>query len=89
MHALIKAHREQLLSLARHRGVTDVRVFGSMVRGGERGDSEVDLRLVQDAVIRNLHTLTESIRICQLWPWHSRAWSPALAQRIDAGTVGQ
>jgi uncharacterized protein len=43
MHALIEAHREQLLSLARRRGVTDVRVFGSMVRGGERGDSDVDL----------------------------------------------
>jgi predicted nucleotidyltransferase len=43
MHALIEAHREQLLSLARRRGVTSVRVFGSMVRGGEREDSDVDL----------------------------------------------
>jgi predicted nucleotidyltransferase len=43
MHALIERHREQLLSLARRRGVTNVRVFGSMVRGGERADSDVDL----------------------------------------------
>ena len=43
MHALIEAHREQLLSLAHRRGVTNVRVFGSMVRGGERQDSDVDL----------------------------------------------
>ena len=43
MHALIESHREQLLSLARRRGVTSVRVFGSMVRGGEREDSDVDL----------------------------------------------
>lgn len=42
MHALIEAHREQLLLLARRRGVTNVRLFGSMVRGGERGDSDVD-----------------------------------------------
>lgn len=43
MHALIESHREQLLSLARRRGVTSVRVFGSMVRGGAREDSDVDL----------------------------------------------
>ena len=43
MHALIESHREQLLSLARRRGVTSVRVFGSMARGGERDDSDVDL----------------------------------------------
>jgi predicted nucleotidyltransferase len=43
MHPLIESHREELLALARRRGVTSVRVFGSMVRGGEREDSDVDL----------------------------------------------
>jgi hypothetical protein len=43
MHALIESNRQQLLTLARRRGVTSVRVFGSMVRGGEREDSDVDL----------------------------------------------
>ena len=45
MHPLILAHRAQLLSLARLRGVTSVKVFGSMGRGeGDRdGDSDVDL----------------------------------------------
>ena len=43
MYALIERHREQLLVFARRRGVTGVRVFGSMVRGGEREDSDVDL----------------------------------------------
>lgn len=43
MHALIASHREQLLSLARRRGVTSVRVFGSMARGEDREDSDVDL----------------------------------------------
>jgi predicted nucleotidyltransferase len=43
MRALIESHREQLLWLARRRGVTSVCVFGSMVRGGEREDSDVDL----------------------------------------------
>jgi len=42
MHALIEAHRDELLALADRRGVTGVRVFGSMSRGG--GDSsDVDL----------------------------------------------
>ena len=43
MHALIETHRAQLLSLARVRGVTNVRVFGSMGRGDGRDDSDVDL----------------------------------------------
>jgi predicted nucleotidyltransferase len=43
MRALIESHRQQLLSLARRRGLTTVRVFGSMVRGEARNDSDVDL----------------------------------------------
>lgn len=43
MHALIKAHREQLLLLAHRRGITGLRVFGSMARDEARDDSDVDL----------------------------------------------
>ncbi len=43
MHALIKTHRAELLALARRRGVTGVRVFGSMSRGDGSDDSDVDL----------------------------------------------
>ena len=43
MHPLLEIHREQLLNLARSRGVTRVRVFGSMGRGDARDDSDVDL----------------------------------------------
>ncbi len=47
MHPLIETHRAELLALARRRGVTGVRVFGSMSRdagGDEAGeDSDVDL----------------------------------------------
>lgn len=43
MHPLIEAHRAELLALARRRGVTDVRVFGSMSRGDAGGNSDVDL----------------------------------------------
>lgn len=43
MHPLIDMHRTELLALARRRGVTDVRVFGSMSRGDYGVDSDVDL----------------------------------------------
>jgi predicted nucleotidyltransferase len=46
MHPLIETHRAELLALARRRGVTAVRVFGSMSRGDGNDStdhSDVDL----------------------------------------------
>ena len=43
MHPLIEIHRAELLALARRRGVTGVRVFGSMSRGDGSDTSDVDL----------------------------------------------
>ncbi len=43
MHPLIETHRAELLALAGRRGVTDVRVFGSMSRGDAGENSDVDL----------------------------------------------
>ena len=43
MHPLIEIHRAELLAMARRRGVTGVRVFGSMSRGDASHDSDVDL----------------------------------------------
>ncbi len=43
MHPLIETHRTELLALARRRGVTGVRVFGSMSRGDGSNNSDVDL----------------------------------------------
>jgi predicted nucleotidyltransferase len=43
MHPLIQAHREELLALARRRGLTRLRVFGSMARGDADESSDVDL----------------------------------------------
>lgn len=43
MHPLIETHRAELLALARRRGMTGVRVFGSMSRGDAREGSDVDL----------------------------------------------
>ncbi len=46
MHPLIETHRTELLALARRRGVTGVRIFGSMSRGDGADateQSDVDL----------------------------------------------
>ena len=43
MHPLLETHRAELLALASRRGVTGVRVFGSMSRGDDADESDVDL----------------------------------------------
>lgn len=43
MHALIETHRNELLALAHRRGITRVRVFGSISRGDGSESSDVDL----------------------------------------------
>lgn len=39
----VTQHRDALLEVARRYGVTNVRVFGSVARGDDRNDSDVDL----------------------------------------------
>lgn len=43
MHPLIAAHRHELVALARRRGVTSLKVFGSMGRDQDHPGSDVDL----------------------------------------------
>ena len=40
---MLKARREEILALAAKYGVTDVRVFGSVARGEEDRDSDIDI----------------------------------------------
>lgn len=44
----IKAHREEILALAKKYGLKDVRVFGSVARGEERPDSDIDFLVELD-----------------------------------------
>ena len=39
----LHAHRRTILELATHHGARNVRVFGSMVRGDARPNSDIDL----------------------------------------------
>jgi predicted nucleotidyltransferase len=43
MHPLMETHRAELLALAHKRGVTGVRVFGSVSRDDANDNSDVDL----------------------------------------------
>ena len=43
MHPLIENHRQSILDSAKRYGLTNVRVFGSMVRGDASEDSDLDL----------------------------------------------
>jgi uncharacterized protein len=38
----LRSQRSEILSLAAHHGARNVRVFGSLVRGDERADSDID-----------------------------------------------
>jgi len=39
---LLQSRREEILTLARRHGVTQIRLFGSMARGDARADSDID-----------------------------------------------
>ena len=43
MNPLIEQHREEIIEIARRNGFTNVRVFGSMARGDDTEESDVDL----------------------------------------------
>ena len=40
---MLRPHRRDILELATHHGARNVRVFGSVARGDDRPDSDVDL----------------------------------------------
>jgi predicted nucleotidyltransferase len=44
--AELRRHREEILDIARNRGISDVQVFGSVARGDARSDSDVDFLVV-------------------------------------------
>jgi predicted nucleotidyltransferase len=44
--AELRQYREEILGVARNRGITSVQVFGSVARGDARPDSDVDFLVV-------------------------------------------
>lgn len=54
---LLVKYRDQLSDLAREYGITRVRVFGSVVRGEDRSDSDLDLLVDLDPSVGSLKHL--------------------------------
>ncbi len=87
-------YRERILAFSRLRGATNVRVFGSMARGEQRADSDVDF-LVDFEPGRSLLDLTglwldlERELGCKVDVVSSRGLNPRLAPEIlrDAVTL--
>jgi len=66
VHGLLKSKRGEILSIAARHGARDVRVFGSVARGEDRPDSDVDFLVKLDpgttllkhaALVRELEAL--------------------------------
>jgi len=61
---LLQTHRKEILTLAAHNGAVNVRIFGSVARGDNRPDSDVDF-LVNLEKGRSLLDLARLLRELQ------------------------
>lgn len=59
--AWVRSHQHEIRQAAQRRGVRNVRVFGSVARGDDSGDSDVDLLVDFDAAARGLLPLVSFI----------------------------
>jgi uncharacterized protein len=80
-------HRERILAFGQNRGASNIRVFGSIARGEQRADSDVDF-LVDFEPGRSLLDLTglwlalESELGCKVDVVSSRGLNPRIAPEI-------
>ena len=72
----VAAHRDQLLAAAAMRHAHDVRVFGSLARGQDSPDSDVDMLVTLDDNARPLDLLSLACGAEDI-----------LGVRVDVGTV--
>ena len=92
LEELRSQHREQILTLAARRGAYNVRVFGSIARGDQRSDSDIDL-LVDFEPGRSLLDLTglwldlEEALGCKVDVVSSRGLRPRVAAEVMRDAV--
>lgn len=73
--SLLKAHRKDILAIAARNGAVNVRIFGSVARGDNRPDSDIDF-LVNLEAGRSLLDLARFLRELQT----------LLGQKVDVVT---
>lgn len=73
--AMLRAHRKEILDLADRRGVSKIRVFGSVARGDATPTSDIDLLLDFDTTHRGLDLFA-----------FAREMEELLGHRVDVGT---
>jgi uncharacterized protein len=72
---LLRAQRDEIMLIAARRGVSNIRVFGSVARGDARPDSDVDLLVDFDLGHRGLDVLGFEREVEEL-----------IGYRVEAGT---
>jgi predicted nucleotidyltransferase len=92
MHPLIQTHREELLAFAHRRGVTGVRVFGSMSRGDDSQGSDVDLLVTlapgtSALALGGLLMDAQELLGCRVDVVTEASLHPAMRERVLAGAV--
>ena len=92
LEELRSRYRPQILALAEKRGAHNVRVFGSLARGDQSSDSDIDL-LVDFEPGRSLLDLTglwldlEKVLGCKVDVVSSRGLKPRLALEVTRDAV--
>lgn len=61
---LLQSNRQEILEIARRHGATNIRVFGSVARGDDRDESDIDF-LVNLEATRSLLDLARLLRELQ------------------------
>lgn len=73
--ALVRAHRDEIVQIAGRRGISEIRIFGSVARGDATPASDIDLLVDFDTSHRGLDLFAFAREVEEL-----------LGHRVDVGT---
>lgn len=88
--SLLRAHRDEIMSIAERRGVSNVRVFGSVARGDAGPDSDIDLLVDFDLAHRGLDLFGFEREVEELLGHSVEVGTEvhrAIREQVDASTV--
>lgn len=73
--ALLRSHRRDIMDLAQHHGISNIRVFGSVARGDATSHSDIDLWVDFAGQASGLHVIA-----------FAQELEYVLGYRVDIGT---